>query len=56
MKGNNLVPSKNKNKRTIQWILDDGVVDILPEPFVNSLMHGVWQPLSKEEKKKHANS
>ena len=30
MKGVNLVPSKNKNKKTIQWILDDDVVDILP--------------------------
>ena len=41
MKGVNLVPSKNKNKKTIQWILDDYVVDILPKPFINSLMHGV---------------
>ena len=54
MKGVNLVPSKNKNKKTIQWILDDDVVDILPKPFINSLMHGVWQPLSKEEKNKLA--
>ncbi len=42
MKGIDLVPSKNKNKRTIQWILDDDVVDTLPKPFMNSLMHGVW--------------
>ena len=43
MKGVNPVPSKNKNKnkKTIQWILDDDVVDILPKPFINSLMHGV---------------
>ena len=54
MKGVNLVPSKNKNKKTIQWILDDDVVDILPKPFINSLMHGVWQPLSKEAKNKLA--
>ena len=50
MKGVNLVPSKNKNKKTIQWILDDDVVDILPKPFINSLMHGAWQPLSEEAK------
>ena len=36
----------------IQWILDDDVVDTLPQPFINSLMHGVWQPLSDESKKK----
>ncbi len=47
MKGVNLVPSKNKNKKTIQWILDDDVADILPKPFINSLMHGLWQPLFK---------
>ncbi len=51
MKGINLVPSKNKYKKTIQWILDDDVADILPKPFINSLMHGVWQSLSKEAKK-----
>ncbi len=50
MKGVNLVPSKNKNKKTIQWILDDDVVDTLPNPLFNILMHGVWQPLSKEAK------
>ena len=48
MKGINLVPSKNKNKITSQWDLDDDVVDLLPNPFITSLMHGVWQPLSKE--------
>ncbi len=48
MKGINLVPSKNKNKKTIQWILDDDVVDILPKPFINR------QPLSKEAKNKLA--
>ncbi len=49
MKGINLVPSKNKNKnknknenkKTIQWILDDDVVNTLPKPFINSHMHGV---------------
>ena len=41
-----LVPSKKKDKTTIQWILDDNVVDTLPMPFINSLMHGVQQPLS----------
>ena len=53
MKRINLVPSKNKNKnkKIIQWILDDDVVDILPKPFINSLMHGVWQPLSNKAKK-----
>ncbi len=52
MKGVNLVPSKNKNKKTIQWILDEYVVDTLQKPLINSLMHGVWQPLSKEVKNK----
>ena len=52
MKRINVVPSKNKKKNTIQWILDDDVIDILPKPFINSLMHGVWQPLSKEAKNK----
>ena len=51
MKGVNLVPSKNKNKKTIQWILDDDVVGTMPKPFINSLMHGVWQPLSKKKQK-----
>ena len=50
MKRIKLVPSKNKKKTTIQWILDDDVMDTLPKPFINSLMHGVWQPLSKEAK------
>ncbi len=52
MKRINVVPSKNKKKKTIQWILDDDVIDILPKPFIKSLMHGVWQPLSDESKKK----
>ncbi len=41
MKKNDLVPSKKKDKTTIQWILDDNVVDTLPMPFINNLNHGV---------------
>ena len=50
MKRINVVPSKNKDKKIIQWILDDDVVDTLPEPLNNSLTHGVWQPLSYASK------
>jgi hypothetical protein len=46
-----VVTSKNKTKKTIQCIFDVHVVDTLPKTFINSLMHGVWQPLSDKSKK-----
>ena len=52
MKRINVVPSKKKKKNTIQWILDDDVVDTLPKPFINSLMHEVCLPLFDESKQK----
>ena len=51
MKRIHTVPSKNKNKKNIQWILDDDVVKAMPMQFINGLKHGKWHPLLVESKK-----
>lgn len=37
----NLVLSNKQRQKTIQWILDNDIEDTMPNPFTNSLKHGV---------------